>query len=432
MRIDGQGRRLNAELMDALATGCLTDRRDRAFFVKLVHGTLEYRYQSDCVIARFSRTKPEKLRPLILELLRMSVYQILHLDRVPDSAVINEAVRIAKQRHLQGLAGYVNGVLRSVSREKASLDLGSRPVRFSASPRLLALLDESIGKEAADRLLGLSLREPGVSVRLLFPEEKEAVAEELRQAGAAVRENPVFPDMLFLENVAGPAGLRPFAEGRIVIQDTSSTVPVRCAGIRENDTVIDVCAAPGGKTLQAAQLCRGGKVLAFDVNEAKTSRIRANAERCGMDNILVSEADARVFLPELEGRADVVLADLPCSGLGTIARKPDVKNRICREDCISLASLQAEILDNVCRYVRPGGTLVYSTCTVTLCENEENLAAFLERHPQFAPADLRGTLPGILCADTLKEGYIRVLPREGLPVDGFFAAVLRKTGEEQA
>ena len=202
--------------------------------------------------------------------------------------------------------------------------------------------------------------------------------------------------------------------GRAFVQDISSSMPVRLSGITEGMTVIDVCAAPGGKAVQAAQQMRGtGRVIACDISEKKAELIRENAARTGCSNIDVRVCDATEYHEEFEALADVVIADLPCSGIGTISHKPDIKNRLTHEDVLSLAGLQRRILDNVCRYVKPGGRLIYSTCTLTHEENQDNADAFIKAHPEYS----------IVKAVTM-------LPCDAYSCDGFYVGVIQRSKHE--
>ena len=358
----------------------LMDQRDRAFFVRLVHGSLEYQIQSDYIINQFSKVAVDKMKPLIRNVLRMSVYQIMHMDKIPDSAACSEAVNLVKKTSFRNLAGFVNGVLRTISREKDRIDLSERGVKYSVRPWMLGLLDDTIGADNTDAFLAYSLSDHKTSVRacgkLIEPQYFDP--------------SGIYDDMYFVKDIASLTSLRDWREGRIIVQDISSSLPVRMAQLRENDIVFDVCAAPGGKAVQAAQMLNGtGHVYAFDISEKKIGLINENIQRLGLRNISAEVRDASVFYPELSRKADVVIADLPCSGIGTIAHKPDIKNRLTPEDCIGLAGLQKKILENVKKYVKPGGKLVYSTCTLDHFENQDNLRAPLNMQilPGAVPQD---------------------------------------------
>ena len=452
-------------LRQALGKYQYLDKQDRALTARIVEGTLEYRIQIDYVIGRFSRTKPEKLKPLIRTLLEMSVYQILYMDRIPDSAVCNEAVKLAAKRRFEGLKGFVNGVLRSIAREKdryrpSAENGGSDPwpddsVRYSMPRWLIDLWTEACGEERARGMMKAFLKESPFVIRCnLDRAPKNEIMESIRRQGAKVTEHGWADDMLILNNVDYPERLSAFQKGFAAAQDLSSACAAKAAGIRAGDIVLDVCGAPGGKAIHAASLLRRaegaaaasepdgsrsavaaqdagkiqtprGHVFVRDISDRKVSMIRESIARCGYEDTVTAQVwDARIPDEGMTERADVVLADLPCSGLGVIGRKPDIKSRIRPEEIAQLAALQREILSVVWRYVKPGGILVYSTCTVSPQENIRNRDWFLSRFP-FEPADITGRLGGKFDEESLKDGYIQLLPGTH-PCDGFFLAVMRR------
>ncbi len=442
-------------LRQALSKYQYLDKQDRAFITRVVEGTLEYQIQIDYIIDRYSRTKVQKMKPLIRTLLRMSVYQILYMDRIPDSAVCNEAVKLAAKRRFEGLKGFVNGILRSIAREKDAQSAagavsgtvkedGADPwpddsVRYSMPRWLIELWTEAYGEDAARGMLEAFLMERPFSVRC-NPDRasEEEIMESLRLQGVTVMKNAYAEDMLYLEDFDYPERLTAFQAGLITAQDLSSACVAKAAGLKAGDTVLDVCGAPGGKALHAAsilrRLCRDGQagdasepghIYVRDISERKAGMICGNVSRCGYEDLItVQIRDALVLDEDMTERADVVFADLPCSGLGVIGRKPDIKGRVRPEDIDALAALQRRILSVVWQYVKPGGILVYSTCTVSPCENTGNRDWFLANHP-FEPVDITGRLGRRIVADTMTEGYIQLLPGQ-YPCDGFFLAVMRR------
>ncbi len=406
------------------------DKADRAFITRLAEGTVEYLFQIDAVINSYAKTKTQKMKPVIRNLLRLSVYQILYMDRVPDSAACNEAVKLAAKRRFQGLKGFVNGVLRSVVREKGRITFEEPWLRLSLPEWLYRLLEEAYGRERAEKMGEAFLGERVTTVRCnlgLWEGRREEILESLKSQGAAVREDVRRPDILYLSGYDYLEGLWAFQRGWIQPQDLSSALVGQLAPPDPGSLVLDLCAAPGGKSLHMAELLKGtGMVEARDLTPQKTALIEENIERCGFSNIRAMCHDARVFDPSMEGKADLVLADLPCSGLGILGRKPDIKLNMTPEKMERLAALQREILSAAWRYVRPGGRLVYSTCTVNPGENRENAAWFLENFP-FEPADLRGKLGPGWEEDSLKEGQLQLLPGVH-PMDGFFISVFVRRG----
>ena len=412
-------------LKQALEKYLFLERQDRAFITRCVEGTLEYRIQIDAVIDRFSKVKTAKMKPVIREILRMSVYQILYMERVPDSAVCNEAVKLAKKRKFQGLSGFVNGVLRTVSREKENLSWKDASIRYSIPQWMLSMWEEMFGKETAETIAASFLEERPLTVR--FNESIAPAAEtveELRAQNITVDLSDVFPGIASIRGFDYLDRVTAFAEGKITVQDPSSSLAARMASIKPGDFVLDVCSAPGGKAMHAADLLRGtGMVEARDVSERKTDLIEENIMRCGFPNIRTMVWDATFLDPSMIGQADVVLADLPCSGLGIIGKKPDIKERMTKDEIVKLAGLQREILSVVSQYVKTGGTLVYSTCTITKEENAENVD-WIEKNLPFEKKEIRDLLPEALKA-SCEENRIQLLPGVH-PCDGFFISAFRR------
>jgi len=437
------------------------DVRDKAFYKRVTEGAIERCIELDYYLDQFSKTPVRKMRPLIRCLLRMSVYQILYMDAVPDSAVCNEACRLAGKRGLRDLKGYVNGVLRSIARQKGSLPLPDREseplkalsVKYSV-PEWLAefWLDEYGWEITATLLEGLMEIHP-VSLRFasgMSSLEREELCRRMRARGAELSQSTYLPYVYRLEE-PGRGGSIPalpgFAQGLCTVQDVSSALAVEAAGIRKGDCVIDVCAAPGGKSILASEKAGEGRVLARDLTEEKVLLLEENIRRMGAENIEVQRHDAACTDPSLQDRADVLLLDVPCSGLGVMGRKRDIKYHVTKEGMESLRVLQRQIVQACACYVKPGGTLVYSTCTINSGENEE-MVRFIVRELGFEPVPLKGVLPDCLLAQKaqIKEALrkagkepagalteeeaaacIQLLPGY-MDSDGFFIARFRRRG----
>ena len=404
------------------------DKKERAFITRVVNGTLERMIEIDYIINQFSKVKVNKMKPVIRTILRSSVYQLKYMDSVPDSAVCNEAVKLAKKRKFQGLSGFVNGVLRTLSREKGKLEFTDPSVRFSIPGWMLSMWEADYGKEKAEQIAASFLKERPLTVRFNTSRASvEEILKSLESQGIAAEPTGFLDTVYSISGYDHLEAVEAFYEGLMTVQDPSSALAAHLAGIKAGDTVLDICSAPGGKTLHAADLLKGtGRVEARDLTEYKISLVEQNLFRCGFANVETRVWDARIFDPEMEEKVDVVLADLPCSGLGIIGKKPDIKLRLKKEDLGELASLQREILSAASRYVKPGGTLLYSTCTVDRAENEENAAWILENLP-FHKKEIAGRLPGSLQADC-RENQIQLLP--GIHgCDGFFLAAFEKNRE---
>lgn len=428
------------------------DTRDKAFIKRVTEGTLERQQELDYYLDFFSSLPVKKMKPFIRCLLRMSVYQILYMESVPDSAVCNEACKLAAKRSFGSLRGFVNGILRNIARNKDSLpmpDERTEPlkylsVRYSMPEWLVQFWLEEYGREITETMLAGLLEVHPVSLRFsskLSWEETENLSGEMGGKGAVLRESPYLSCARLLEHGDNISELPGFAEGKWTVQDVSSALAVELAGIKGTDFVMDVCAAPGGKSIFAAE--KAEKVLCRDVSEEKTDLIRENITRMRAGNLEVQVWDAACFDVEYEGKADVVLLDVPCSGLGVMGKKRDIKHRVSREDMESLSALQRKIARTCSGYLKPGGTLLYSTCTVNPEENEE-MVRFLTGELGLEPLSLEECLPELLLDQKRETEALR--DREGrdhgltaeerraciqllpgyMEADGFFIARFRR------
>lgn len=401
----------SAAITKALRQNQFEDKTDRSFVTRLAEGTTEYRITLDYIIDCFSKTEVKKCKPLIRCLLRMGTYQIMHMDGVPDSAACNETVRLAKKHGFSALSGFVNGVLRNIARNKTEISYPSEQeepvrylsVRYSMPEWLVSKILNDYPEQAAHILEG-TFEERDTTIRVnTCRTSVEELRRMLEDKGICVSAG-IYDDKAlrirgydFIRRVPG------YRQGLFTVQDESSMCAVRALGIRPGETVLDVCAAPGGKTTAAAEyLCRTGVVYAMDKTEDKTALIEENVERLGLENVKISVHDATRVMDDLGQEtafADVVIADLPCSGLGIMGRKNDIKYRMTEEQMRELSALQRQILSVAHQYVRPKGRLLYSTCTINPEENEKNAAWFLERHPEFCMEQERLFLPGADACD---------------------------------
>ena len=420
-------------LLNALKKYQYLEKQERSFIKRVVDGTLERLMQIDFIIESFSSTPLRKMKPTVRTILRMGVYQICYMDRVPDSAACNEAVKLTVKRGFSGLKGFVNGVLRNIARKKEEISWPDDSVRYCLPQWILGQWEPEYGRKAVQVMAESFLRERPLTVRMnLNQAPREEILESLREQGVEVIESGYSDQVVFLKNVDYLEGLDAFADGFLQVQDLSSSLAGDAAGVKEGSHVIDVCGAPGGKSLHIAELLNGtGMVEVRDLSESKIALVEDNIRRSGLFNIEARVQDALEFDRDSEETADLLIADLPCSGLGIMGRKPDIRCNMTREQTLALAGLQREILSVVWRYVKPGGTMVYSTCTIDRAENEENAAWILENVP-FEPVELTGRigeeLAKTLCRDTRKEGYVQLLPGF-YPGDGFFISVFRRKEE---
>lgn len=358
---------------------------DKAWIKRVFGGTLEREITIDYVINKYSNTPVNKMKPYIRCLMRMSVYQILFMDRVPDSAAINEAVKLAKKHKFVNLSGFVNGVLRKISaNSETCIDTEDIGVLYSAPEIIVDSLVGDYGIEKARDILQGSLEERHLFVRVreeLSDSDKEKIIKEWKDKNISCRQADKIPYAWELKNTDNISSLQYFSEGLYTVQDVASMLVCERAGIKPGDKVIDVCAAPGGKSLHAVS--KGAIVEARDVSQYKVSLIEENIARLNAKGITTRVWDATVPDDAACEKADVLIADVPCSGFGVMGKKPDIKRNVTKEGLDSLISLQKTIMDAVCEYVKPGGVMMYSTCTLRRAENENQVDEFVKRHPDF-------------------------------------------------
>lgn len=390
------------------------EKQERSFLTRVCEGTLENMILIDYVINQFSKVKVNKMKPVIRCILRSSVYELKFMDSVPVSATCNEAVKLAQKKGFHNLKGFVNGVLRNISRNLEQISMPDEEkepekwlsVKYSMPEWLIEKWQKQYDKTQLEEMFQAFLEKSATSIRVNTEKTtKEELRKELEAEQITVMENEEVSNALYIDGYDFLSGITAFQEGKFYVQDVSSMLVSLWAEPKEGAQVIDVCAAPGGKSIHMAELLHGtGMVEARDLTEYKVSLIEENIERCGLTNIRAKQADARALEEDSVGKADIVIADLPCSGLGVIGKKPDIKYKMSEAKCAELAALQREILHTVQNYVKSGGVFMYSTCTINPQENEENVQWFLKEH-----------------ADFELERQQQILPKKGKN-DGFFLA----------
>lgn len=420
LKITRDGEYSHIALKNVLDQYQYLDKKERAFITRVVDGTLERMIELDYIIDQFSKVKVNKMKPVIRTILRSAVYQLKYMDSVPDSAVCNEAVKLAVKRGFYNLKGFVNGVLRSISRNLPKLGYPSGEdsvyplsVRYSLPEWMLRQWIAEYGEETVCRMAEEFLKVRPVTIRC-NPDRmsREELAEVLRLEGVCVREDEDLPYALHISGFDYLMGLPSFRKGLYQVQDISSMQVAEWAEVKEGDYIIDVCAAPGGKAIHLAEKLRGtGHVEARDLTEYKVGMIRDNIRQSGLANIEAIQWDALEPDASAREKADIVVADLPCSGLGVLGRKPDLKYKMTEDAQKELVLLQRQILSVVTEYVKPGGKLIYSTCTIHRGENEENARWTMEHCPGFHLVRERQMLPGRDAGDGF---YIALFEKEGL------------------
>lgn len=396
---------------------------DRALLTALVFGVIEKKITLDYLTSHLTDRPLGELDVEVLVLVRLGLYQLRFLDRIPDHAAVSETVELASRRY----RGFVNALLRRYTREGADIALPDRnaapldylSVRYSFPRPLCARFADIFGLDRAERLLACADVPPALTLRVnTLKTTPAALADKLRAAGYTVERALHAPHALRVVG-GNPAAMPGFDAGEFFVQDEASQLCVEAVGVNEGMHVIDTCACPGSKSFgMAINMQSSGELLAFDLHENKLSLIEKGAARLGMTNIKVAARDGRHFDPSLEGRADCVLCDVPCSGFGVFAKKPEIRYKDLTE-CAPLPDIQLAILENACRYVRAGGTLVYSTCTLLPEENEGNVARFIAKHPEFSRCDFT-------VGDLRSTGGCLTLTPDTHGTDGFFMAKFTK------
>lgn len=422
------------DLGDALsrARDPLPDARDRALATELATGTLRWRGALDYQIQRFSAKPLARLDEGVLDALRLAAYQLLHLERVPTSAAVNDAVDLVKSSGFRSAAGFANAVLRRLARERDALTWPGRESMLdhlatvhSHPAWLVARWLDRYGEEVTERWVRFNNDPPSLTVAANRQHgTREDLSAALHLEGIASAPTPIAPHGLL---VAGGQvlGSRAFQQGLCVVQDEASQLIPELLDVRDSHRVLDLCASPGGKTIAVAAQCPRGWVMATDVRRRRVDLLASTLARCRLANVHVALIDAHGDLPFRPATFDRVLIDAPCSGLGTIRRDPDIRWRRQAADLATLAGAQRALLHRASDVVAMGGRLVYSTCSSEPEENEQVVAAFLRDHPEFmvVPLSKAGVIDAIARMHT-PEGFLRTSPVHGL--EAFFGAVLER------
>ncbi len=399
--IEINGTYTNAALNAALS-GAELEAHDRGFVTELIYGVVSNKTAIDFIISKYSKIKLKKMTPWVLSILRMGVFQIYYMDKIPHSAACNEAVKLAKKYSHRAGSGFVNGVLRSFAREaegfefpKGKNDDEYLSLKYSYPLWMTEKLTAEYGAERCRKLYEENCKAHGAFLRVnTLKNVADELIERLNCEGVKCEKTHIdgcikVTGRLSIDNSAA------YDDGLYSLQNISSQMAVAALAPKSGDTVIDMCAAPGGKSCAIAEKMENcGKVLSFDVYEHKVELIKKSAQRLGIDIIDARLQDATVCLPELENSADCVLADVPCSGLGVIHKKPDIKWRRTEEDIKELCQIQKEILKTAAAYVKSGGTLVYSTCTILPEENRLQIDEFLKQNSEFKKLSEQQILTG--------------------------------------
>lgn len=423
------------------ALGKTESREDRKFVSRLTRGCVERALTLDGIINRYSSVKAAKQKTVIRNILREGIYQILFMDSVTDFAACDESVKLAGKRGFRSLTGFVNGVLRSICREKDSIlkdiERAGLSYKYSVPEPVLNEFVKSFGKEESEEAFKYFFTDTGVSYRINRSKIDLALLykklnDQPSDSEILFTKNRYLEECFNLKGAGTPDGMEEFKNGAVAVQDPSSVLVGYAAdscfrstglfGKKEKARVLDLCAAPGGKSMHMADM--GYHVTSCDISEAKCQLIKEAAERCGFSDIDIRVNDASIYNEDFKEAFDIVLCDLPCSGLGIIGKKPDIKYNVTEEKIKELAALQKKILENAVKYVKTNGILVYSTCTLTALENTDNYD-YLLKVLGLKKIPVKEHLPKGIVSDRPDDGYIVIRPGK-YDSDGFFISCCSK------
>ncbi len=409
--------------------------KDRALITRIVYGVLENKLYLDWVIETFSNIKRDNISEPIRNILRLSVFQLLFLDKVPDFAVVYEGVELTKEIAGPRASGFVNGILRSIVRFPERIRLPSKEkepssyisIKYSHARWMVDDWIKIFGRGFTEDLCKANNVIPRMTLRVnTLKTNRQRLMDNLASRDIHTEHGMYCDDALFVKNGLGLFISDAYRDGLFYVQDESSMLAIKALDPKPGELIIDLCSAPGGKATYAAQLMGdSGNIIARDISKNKLNLVRDNYKRLGIRCIETEIHDALRHDPSLEGKGDKVLVDAPCSGLGVIRRKPDIKWNKKRAHYKELAKIQKRILKNAATYVKPGGYLLYCTCTIMPWENQDVIEDFLHGEPGYRLWDFSRALPDKLAKGNAKKGYLQLFPNVH-GTDGFFICKLKR------
>ena len=418
--------------MDKRLAQSMLGARDRGFVTQLVYGTLENRITLDWRIDQFL-TGENELEPTIREILRMGAYQLFYLDRVPDMAAVDESVSLARAMGFEGMTGLVNAVLRNMIRSQENVvwpKPAENPVKylsvmFSVPQELAKMLIDAYGEHEALEILRYRPKDRDVTVRVNYLRCDDARLRALFADSELEFAPGIVPGTYKVKHAGDLTRMRAFQNGLFTIQGESSVIAARMVGAKPGQTVLDACAAPGGKTAILSEMMNDtGRVYAWDTHPHRVELIRGTANRLKLENVRPAVKDASAPREDMALTLDAALIDAPCSGTGVMLEKPDVRYRVSESGVMALCRTQSEILDAIAPMVKVGGTLVYSTCSILPQENADQVRAFLARHPEYEVVPMAPELPEALACHEGETGLQMFAHRDG--TDGFYVCRMRR------
>ena len=428
-RYDKDGAYINIAFKNLVASSDFS-REDTAFIKELVFGTVKHKITLDYTIRKFSKIRLKKISPYILNILRMSIYQMLFMDKIPKSAAVNEGVKLAKKYGHAASVSFTNAILRKSSELDSPLvpdgdNTEALSISYSHPENLVQFYIDNFGVSKAKEILKANMEIAPLCVRVnrRFKTRDELI-DILNEEGFSSEKTDLSKDALFITSGGDVTKTKAYEDGLFTIQDQSSQLVAQMLCPQPNEMVLDMCSAPGGKTTHLAELMDNkGEILAFDLYEKRLLDVNNAAQRLKIDIIKTKSHDAEVLMPELVEKADRILLDVPCSGIGIIRRKPDIKYKEELLEFSELVKTQKNILKVCSKYLKPGGTMIYSTCTINPAENISVIKEFLNENPDFSISSPDECNLSEKALDVLKDGYGTFLPGES---DGFFICRLKR------
>lgn len=410
------------------------EMRDKALATEIFYGTIKYQIQIDYWLNQYSKTPIRKMKPLIRNLLRMSVYQMLHLDKIPVSAVINEAVKIAKKRKFQGLSGFVNGLLRTIDRERDQLAYPSEKdslsyalsIQYAIPEWMIKMWLKQYQRDEVEQIASALNQRAEVCGRVNHLKgSKTELLGILKKEGVQVESGHLLEEAFYLKKVDHLQDLPSFKLGAWTVQDESAMLVAHVVAPKAGERVLDMCSAPGGKSMHmAAEMGNVGEIIACDIHPHKLELIEKNAKRLGISIIKPTLQDGMVLNESWIGKFDKVLLDAPCSGLGIMKRKPDIRLYKSEDDLKEIVKVQKALFKNAVEYLKPNGKLIYSTCTISYEENEKMVKEAVSQYG-LELENMVDTIPKLIQGSVKDKGMIQILPNMA-GTDGFFIASLKR------
>lgn len=421
--IEYNGAYSNIALKNAFLKNNDLKNLDKAFITRLVYGVVSMKLNLEYIISKNSKIRLKKISKHIMLILKMGIYQIKYMDKVPESAAVNESVKLAKRYGHGASSGFVNGVLRGVLKTNVKYPedkIERLAYELSYPLELCKKWCNDFGIEFTKDLLLAMNKESKTTLRV---NRLKTIADDLCNEFPELKKSEVFENAVIVSGI-DVASSKIYKKGYVYPQDISAMMASVVLNPKKNERVLDLCSAPGGKSTHMAELMgNDGEIISVDIHEHKIRLIENNAKRLGIDIIKTKCMDSTVFIEEFENKFDKILADVPCTGLGIISKKPDIKWKA--DEMSEIIKVSEKILTNALRYVKIGGEVLFSTCTLNREENELMLDKILKEHKNFEAVDITSDLPESLRKDTAKSGYVTFYPNiDG--IDGFFIAKLKR------